>query len=119
MDDFGSRLRELRKRRGFTQKALADRINKSLSAVSSYETNAQMPPLDVLISIASVLNISLDSLAGFEHRDVIVVDKLSTPQKEFLRLVINEFDFPSFGDRGLSEAQKDLLNRLLCIFFNK
>lgn len=119
MDDFGSRLRELRKRRGFTQKALADRINKSLSAVSSYETNAQMPPLDVLISIASVLNISLDSLAGLERKDVIVMDKLSTPQKEVIWLLNNEFNSPTSDYGGLSEAQKDILNKLLCIFFNK
>ncbi len=42
------------------EKVLAGRINKSVAAVSSYETNVQSPPLDVLISIASVLNVSLE-----------------------------------------------------------
>ena len=52
MYDFGLRLKKLRKSRGLTQKMLADRINKSVSAVSSYESNAQLPPLDVSKSIS-------------------------------------------------------------------
>ena len=51
MMDLGLQLQQLRKQRGLTQRALAERINKSPAAVSSYETNAQIPPLDVLISI--------------------------------------------------------------------
>lgn len=59
MYDFGLRLKKLRKSRGLTQKMLADRINKSVSAVSSYESNAQLPPLDVSKSIALALGISI------------------------------------------------------------
>lgn len=44
MYDFGLRLKKLRKSRGLTQKMLADRINKSVSAVGSYESNAQLTP---------------------------------------------------------------------------
>lgn len=48
MYDLGSRLRALRNKRGLTKKDLAKRINKSVSAVSGYEPNVQIPPTDVL-----------------------------------------------------------------------
>lgn len=48
MYDLGLRLKTLRLQRGLTQKMLATRIHKSKAAVGSYESNRQMPPLDVL-----------------------------------------------------------------------
>lgn len=91
MYDLGLRLKEIRSRRGLTQKALARRINKSVSAVSSYESNAQMPPLDVLISIASVLNVSLDELVGFSAEKTISLKSLNAQQQEVIELLIAEF----------------------------
>lgn len=119
MSDFGLRLQSIRKQRGMTQKALAERINKSLSAVSSYETNVQMPPLDVLISIASVLNVSLDYLAGLEHKETILLDNLTDDKKELITMIVGELVSPSGNGKELSSAQKDILNKLLCMFFNK
>lgn len=49
MYDLGFRIKEMRVRRGISQKELAQRINKSKSAVCGYETNAQIPPLEVLV----------------------------------------------------------------------
>lgn len=118
MSDLGLRLQKLRKQRGLTQKMLAERINKSLSAVSSYETNTQMPPLDVLISIASVLNVSLDYLVGFERRDVIVIDSLTDMQKEFINMLVTEFMSAKSESHKLSPAQKELLERMLYIFID-
>ena len=59
MYDLGSRLRDMRNKRGFTQKALAERINKSVSAISGYESNVQTPPTDVLISISQILHVPI------------------------------------------------------------
>lgn len=118
MEDFGLRLQELRKRRGFTQKMLADRINKSLSAVSSYETNVQKPPLDVLISIASALNVSINYLAGLERKESIIIEDLSDSQKQVIEMLMTEFTSPTTEKHKLSEAQKDILDKIICIFFD-
>ena len=67
MYDLGSRLKSIRLKRGLTQKELAAKISKSVSAVSSYESNAQLPPLDVLESIALTLNVSIDYLINGEE----------------------------------------------------
>lgn len=119
MEDFGKRLQKLRNQRGLTQKALANRINKSVSAVSSYETNVQIPPVDVLISIAKALNTSLDSLVGFERKNIIAIDELTQSQKTLLNQILKEFMFSTGDGTHMSEEQKDILDKLCCIFFKQ
>ena len=72
--------KQIRTQRGLTQNELAKRINKSKSAVCGYESEAQVPPLDVLVSIASVLNVSLDCLVGFEMEEPVSLTNLSVQQ---------------------------------------
>ena len=117
MYDFGVRLKDIRKKRGLTQKALAKRINKSVSAVSSYELEAQIPPVEVLISIASVLNVSLDYLVGFENSDIYSTGNLSPQQKEILQLLYQEFTVPTRSDvLKISPQQVEIIQKLLLLF---
>lgn len=119
MYDLGSRLSVLRKKRGLTQKDLARRINKSVSAVSSYETNTQMPPTDVLESIACVLNVSLDYLVGFEHNEIYSVKSLSVEQKEIIDLLFKEFVTSTSTGTKLSLQQMEIIQRLFLFFSSK
>ena len=105
MYDFGLRLKKLRKSRGLTQKMLADRINKSVSAVSSYESNAQLPPLDVSKSIALALGISIDYLVGNEETPAYTAKNLTEYQAELLDELISEFHSPTNRSPQLSEQQ--------------
>lgn len=59
---FNKRLREMRMERGFTQQNMADKINVALRSYQCYETGTRSPNLDMLVSIADVLNISTDYL---------------------------------------------------------
>ena len=97
MFDFGARLQHIRKIRALSQKDLAQKINKSKSAISSYETNAQVPPVDVLISLAETLNVSLDYLVGFDAGESYNMGRFSDAQKEVLDLLFVEFNTPSVG----------------------
>lgn len=45
MRDVGLRISQARSKRGLTQQALADRIGRSVSSLSGYEHEAQLPPL--------------------------------------------------------------------------
>lgn len=85
--------------------------------MSSYETNTQMPPLDVLKSIASVLNVSLDYLSGAERKEIIVLDGLSKPQKELIHRLMAEFTSPTGKNDHLSQEHKDILDKVLRIFY--
>ena len=54
---LGEKLKKLRESRGWTQADLAKRLNKAVSTISGYESDAHAIPLDVLASISSLFNI--------------------------------------------------------------
>lgn len=116
MYDLGSRIKEMRKSRMMTQKDLALKINKSKAAISSYETNAQIPPLEVLVSIACVFRTSLDILVGLDTQNYYSTEGMSEEQKTIIDLLMTEFASPSSNDGTLSANQIDLIRRLIQLF---
>lgn len=116
MYDLGSRLKRIRVQNGITQKVLAKRINKSVSAVSSYESNAQMPPLDVLISMALAYSVSLDYLVGFDNTPTYSAKDLRPEQKEIIELLFAEFSETSSYNSELSPSQIKIIQKLFLIF---
>lgn len=66
---FARRLMQLRKKRRLTQRALADRLCCSQSAISKYEIGGDTPGIDFLVNVATYFNVSADWLLGLpEHR---------------------------------------------------
>ena len=69
---FGNNLRRLRKGMGMSQTVLAERINELTGAklrhnvISNYENGITLPSLGLVPTIASILNISVDSLLGIK-----------------------------------------------------
>lgn len=59
---FNKRLREVRMKSGLTQQNMADKLNISLNAYQKYEQAERSPSLPCLVSIADILDISLDYL---------------------------------------------------------
>lgn len=118
MYDLGLKIKELRLKRGMTQETLGQRISKSKSAICSYETNAQLPPLDVVISIATALNVSLDQLAGLDTNSYITISTLDTEQKQLIELLLAEFAAPSGIGPELSHQQINILQKAILIFSN-
>ncbi|HIX50236.1 MAG TPA: helix-turn-helix domain-containing protein [Candidatus Borkfalkia faecavium] len=66
MNEFGERLKELRKERGLGQIALAQKLGVGKSIISLWETGACEPTLSNLIKIAKFFGVSIDYLAGLE-----------------------------------------------------
>ncbi len=64
MTDFGTRLKQARKKHKMTQKQLAQMLGVEQSAISNYEKNLRAPSTGALIEIANQLEISLDDLLG-------------------------------------------------------
>ena len=64
MADFPTRLVELRKSRGFTQKQFSEIIGITEVGLQNYEGRRRKPAFDVLINIADAFNVSLDYLVG-------------------------------------------------------
>ena len=61
---FGRRLKELRKRRGLSQKELAASIRVHQFQISKYETGSYFPTVGKLIEIARFLQVGIADLFG-------------------------------------------------------
>ena len=66
---LGKAIKQLRQGKKWSQKDLAKRINKSISTVSGYESDAHPVPLDVLVTIAQLYGVTLDELVGAEKSE--------------------------------------------------
>ena len=80
--DRGWRLKALRKKRGLSQKAVADRLGVDRAAISAYERNIATPRIDVLENLALLYRTSVDYILGMEHRAALYIDDLSESQQE-------------------------------------
>jgi len=63
---MGSRLRELRKRAGLTQEALARAIDVGVDAIRKWERGRRTPQLDRAARLAVALGCTLGQLGGTE-----------------------------------------------------
>lgn len=61
---FSEILKELREKKGFTQKQLAEALYLSKTAVSQYENGTHTPSIETLIKLADIFDVSIDYLLG-------------------------------------------------------
>lgn len=97
--DFGATLKALRAARGWSQKELAEKINRSANTIWRYENNFQEPTLDTLRSFSAIFGVPL-SFWESEVDD----EPLTDSQRELLMLMKNNF----LRMRELNEEQKAL-----------
>ena len=98
--ELGERLAIIRKENGYTQKYLADKLNVSQQVISNIERNASTPNIDILIHLADLYCISLDSLFerqistkkydSVEERIMKVVKQLDKTGKELSLGLVNQ-----------------------------
>ncbi len=71
---FGDKIKELRKKRGLSQQALADQINRlcntdlKRNTISNYEREKSFPDYYKLIALVNILDTSSDNLLGLNQR---------------------------------------------------
>ena len=63
-EDYGSRIRSLRKKRGLTQEQLAEKMNVSTPYIAKIETGKQTGPVELAVEFAAFFEVSLDYLLG-------------------------------------------------------
>lgn len=64
MSELSKKLRQLRSKKGLTQKQLAHYLHCSPSSVSNYENDVYTPGLDTLVLLADFYEVSIDYLLG-------------------------------------------------------
>ncbi len=67
MNDFPKRLAALRKERGLSQQALADKIGMHVIQIRRYEAGKSQPTLDVIRNLAIALGVTADTLIFENH----------------------------------------------------
>lgn len=86
MVELGTKLRELRRERGWTQAQVAERIGGTASVVSAYENGIRQPSYEALIRLSRLYGVSTDYLLGVsgrrtpDSRHLVSLDGL-TPSK--------------------------------------
>lgn len=60
--EFSQKLADLRRREGFSQEQLADRLGVTRQSVSKWEGGAAMPDIGKLISLSELFDVSVDYL---------------------------------------------------------
>ena len=80
--EIGQRIKELRKKKGYSQQELADMLRKSLRTVQKYETGEIEIPISVLDELSSYLNTTPTFILGYQKdtspiitRKIIIVIK--------------------------------------------
>lgn len=81
------RIKELRSSAKLTQKEFADSLNISTVSISSYETGAKTPSLDMVINIAKKYNVSIDWLCGLSNEKQS--NGVYTTYADILRVLVN------------------------------
>jgi transcriptional regulator with XRE-family HTH domain len=102
-EQLGTRVKELRRRRGLTLEELAERAGVSRAMISKVERGEKNPTIVVTAKVAEGLGVTLSELLRVEERREIVV----VPREK--RMVVRDSDTgferqllsPTFGGRGV------------------
>ena len=57
--EIGSKIRNIRKAKGFTQQCLADKINVKRTSITNFESGKQCPPLHLIYELCNFLDIDI------------------------------------------------------------
>ena len=102
--DLGRRIRKQRTQRGWTQEALAERVNVSTSFVGHVERGSRKASLETLVAMANALDVSVDYLlSGSINNSVIgpMPKSLNDQQRTALKEILTTIQ------DNLSEWEKD------------
>ena len=113
---FALKLKELRENAGYTQRELAKKLNVSISSVGMWESTSQIPTAKKLIEVASLFNVSVDSLLDITSEEkaagASATKKISiTPIEDEMLYVFREVG-KRHGEKG-QRAMLDLAENLL------
>ncbi|MBO4899209.1 MAG: helix-turn-helix transcriptional regulator [Lachnospiraceae bacterium] len=92
MQYFGEKLKEIRIKKGLSQKDFASRIGVVGATVSAYENGKKYPSVDILIKICSVYDVSADYLLGLSDQMELLKTDLNDYQLSLIRQLIHELE---------------------------
>ena len=82
---LADKITELRKKNGWSQEELAERLNVTRQSVSKWESAQSIPDLDKILKLAEVFGVTTDYLLKnerYEAKEELSCDKSKTPRRE-------------------------------------
>lgn len=96
---LGEKLVTIRKKYGYSQQELADRLSVTRQTISNWECGQGAPALDKAIELARIYQVSLDDLVG-DQVGVVVKEK-KRPSQRILKYLIGKYVKISYSDMEL------------------
>lgn len=98
--EMGTRMKKLRKSRGWKQQSIADKLGKKVSTYAGWENSPRLPPTEMIPEIARALECTIDYLYG----------RTSDPGKTLADeiMTMNEAEIKIL--RGMKFTQEELEN---------
>lgn len=78
--DIAERLQELRKKSGYSQEQVAEKLGLSRQAISKWESGQGKPEIDNIVKLTEIYNVSADYILLGTEKEVTV----SVPEKKEL-----------------------------------
>lgn len=85
-------IRELRERAGYSQAALAKKLNVTRSSVNAWEMGISVPSTQYIVELAQLFRVSTDYLLGIEAKSMLNLNGLSEQEIQILYSLIKYFD---------------------------
>lgn len=85
---FGSRLCQLRKKNGITQRDLAQGLGVHITTIKNWEGGNCYPDAKNICALADLLHVSSDSLLGREEGDTVSLAEAPPALRKIIRQVI-------------------------------
>ena len=85
----GNRLKELRKNKGLTQSELCNLLGVTKASICCYEKETRTPPVETIIDMMTLYNVSSDYLIGADN--IVVVEDKDVKKNEVISN--EEFEF--------------------------
>lgn len=98
---LGEKIRELRRRDGRTQEALADALDVTSQAVSRWESGGSYPDMEIMPAIANYFGVTIDELFGY-----------SNDRDRKVNAIINQIEAYNIKGRGDDEWVDECLSIL-------
>ena len=88
---LGRKIKDLRNKYRLTQSELALQIGVTKSTVAAYENDSRTPSYEVLIKLANVFKVRIDSLIMDRSETIIDVNGLTPDQLQIIESLIVQF----------------------------
>ena len=127
---FSTKLKELRKEKGYTQSELSKLINSSISKIAMWETGKRDPVKEDLLVLSELFDVSIDYLLGksnikshvsvkeYDNKQSDLPDKFTTAQdaikyilKQPTLMAYGNCDIESLDEEDLIDFANDLLEQ--------